>query len=107
MDSDEISLVGVGKLLKSKGFDRVVRIVKRLKEQGYPVHFYVLGDWQNEATFKIYSSKWARTQRYFLGYQLNPYKYIARCDLFVCASFAEGFSTAATESLIIGIPVCT
>ena len=27
--------------------------------------------------------------------------------MFVCASFAEGFSTAATESLIIGIPVCT
>ena len=43
----------------------------------------------------------------FLGYQLNPYKYVAKCDLFVCASFAEGFSTAATEALIVGTPVCT
>ena len=42
-----------------------------------------------------------------LGYQLNPYKYVAKCDLFICASFAEGFSTAATEALIVGIPVCT
>lgn len=44
MDTDEIKLVGVGKLLKSKGFDRVIRIVKQLKEQKYPVHFYVLGE---------------------------------------------------------------
>ena len=43
----------------------------------------------------------------FLGYQLNPYKYAAKCDLFVCASYAEGFSTAATEALIVGTPVCT
>ena len=42
-----------------------------------------------------------------LGYQTNPYKYVSKCDLFVCASFAEGFSTAATESLIAGTPVCT
>ncbi|MDY3308100.1 MAG: glycosyltransferase, partial [Eubacteriales bacterium] len=26
---------------------------------------------------------------------------------FVCASHAEGFSTAATEALIVGTPVCT
>ena len=42
-----------------------------------------------------------------LGYQTNPYKYVAKCDLFVCASYAEGFSTAATEALIVGTPVCT
>ncbi len=42
-----------------------------------------------------------------LGYQLNPYKFVAKCDLFVCASYAEGFSTAATEALILGTPVCT
>ena len=34
-------------------------------------------------------------------------KYMKRCDLFVCASHAEGFSTAATEALIVGLPVCT
>ena len=42
-----------------------------------------------------------------LGYWTNPYKYVAGCDLFLCASTAEGFSTAATEALIVGTPVCT
>ena len=42
-----------------------------------------------------------------MGYKDNPYKYIKNSDLFVCASIAEGFSTAATEALILGVPVCT
>ena len=43
----------------------------------------------------------------FLGYDTNPYKYVARCDWFICPSFEEGFSTAATEALVVGTPVVT
>lgn len=108
MDSDAIKLVGVGKLLKSKGFDRVARIVKRLKEQGYPVYFYILGEGPERSRLQEYiQQNGLEDSVTLLGYQLNPYKYVAKCDLFVCASFAEGFSTAATEALIVGIPVCT
>lgn len=108
VDSNAIKLVGVGKLLKSKGFDRAVRIVKRLKEQGYPVHFYILGEGPERSNLQkyIYQNE-LEGNITLLGYQLNPYKYVAKCDLFVCTSFAEGFSTAATEALIIGVPVCT
>lgn len=106
--SDEIKLVGVGKLLKSKGFDRVIKIVKRLKEQGYPVHFYVLGEGPERNNLQEYiQQNQLEDNVTLLGYQLNPYQYVAKCDLFVCASFAEGFSTAATEALIVGTPVCT
>ena len=35
----------------------------------------------------------------------NPYKYVAKADLFVCCSRREGFSTAVTESIIVGTPV--
>lgn len=108
MNPDEIKLVGVGKLLKNKGFDRLLRIVKRLKDQGYPVHLYVLGEGPERNNLQEYIQKNDLEDSVtLLGYQLNPYKYIAKCNLFVCASFAEGFSTAATESLILGIPVCT
>lgn len=108
MDSDEIKLVGVGKLLKSKGFDRVLQIVKRLKKQGYLVHFYVLGEGPERNSLQEYIHQNGLEHNVdLLGYRLNPYKYVAKCDLFVCASFAEGFSTAATEALIVGTPVCT
>ena len=108
MSSNEIKLVGVGKLLKDKGFDRVVRIVQQLKEQGYPVHFYVLGEGPERDNLQEYIKKnGLQSSITLLGYQLNPYKFVAKCDLFICASFAEGFSTAATEALIVGTPVCT
>ena len=108
LSPDEIKLVGVGKLLKNKGFDRVVRIVKRLKEQGYPVHFYVLGEGRERSSIQEYVRENGLERNVtLLGYQLNPYRYVAKCDLFVCSSFAEGFSTATTEALIVGTPVCT
>ena len=106
--SNTINLVGVGKLLKSKGFDRVARIVKRLKNQGYRIHFYILGEGPERINLQKYiQQNQLENNVTLLGYQLNPYKYVAKCDLFVCASYAEGFSTAATEALIVGTPVCT
>ena len=105
---DEITLIGVGKILPNKGFDRIARIHKRLRDDGYPVHTYILGVGPQQGEIEQYLQENRLTDSYtFLGYQTNPYKYVSKCDLFVCASFAEGFSTAATEALIVGTPVCT
>ena len=40
-----------------------------------------------------------------LGFQSNPYPYIANSDLFVCSSRSEGYSLVIAESLVLGIPV--
>jgi glycosyltransferase involved in cell wall biosynthesis len=105
---DEVKLIGVGKLLKNKGFDRVLRITKILVDEGYPVHTYILGEGPEKESLQRYiSENQLQEHATLLGYQLNPYKYVLKSDLFVCASFAEGFSTAATEALIVGTPVCT
>ena len=105
---DEIRLVGVGKVIPNKGFDRLARIHKRLREEGYPVHTYILGIGPQQEEIQRYVEGNGLADSFtFLGYQTNPYKYVARCDMFVCASHSEGFSTAATEALIVGTPVCT
>lgn len=104
----EFRICGVGKLMPNKRFDRVLRIHQRLMEQGYSVHTYLLGDGPERKELELFTRKNQLSQSVtFLGYQTNPYKYVANCDLFVCASIAEGFSTAATEALIVGTPVCT
>ena len=41
------------------------------------------------------------------GFQTNPYSYLAKADLFVCSSRAEGYSTVITEALILGLPIIT
>ena len=106
--ADEMKLVGVGKLLPNKGFDRLLRIANYLRDEGYPVHIYLLGVGPEKQKLVAYAKEHGMESAVtFLGYQTNPYKYVAKCDLFVCSSFSEGFSTAATEALIVGTPVCT
>lgn len=107
-DDREIKLVGVGKLLHNKGFHRMLPAVQKLRQDGYPVHLYILGIGPMESELKQQVKTLGISNAVtFLGYDTNPYKYVAKSDLFVCASFAEGFSTAATEALILGTPVCT
>ncbi len=107
-DDGYLRLIAVGTLKKSKGYERLLRIVKSLRDKHYLVHLYVLGTGPLERQLKGFVLENSLMDMVtFLGYQINPYKYIARSDLFVCASYSEGFSTAATEALIVGTPVCT
>ena len=106
--ADEIKLIGVGKIEEVKGFDRLARVHKRLIEEGYPVHTYILGEGSKQDELSAFlEAENIRDSFTFLGYQTNPYKFVKNCDLFVCSSHSEGFSTAATEALIVGTPVCT
>ena len=107
-ENDAIKLCAVGKLIPVKGVDRILRIHRRLQQEGYKLHTYLLGEGAERPMLEKYVTDNALEEQVtFLGYQTNPYKYVANCDLLVCASFAEGFSTAATEALIVGTPVCT
>ena len=104
----EIRLVTAGRLTAVKALDRLIRIHGRLRREGYPVHTYLLGkgELQGELERQIRELGVSDTVS-LMGYQTNPYRYVANCDLFICTSLSEGFSTAATEALIVGTPVCT
>ena len=108
MDDENMRLMAVGTLKESKGYMRLLSIIKRLRDERYSIHLYILGigPLQQEMERFIQANNLQEAVT-LLGYQTNPYKYVSKCDLFVCASFAEGFSTAATEALIVGTPVCT
>lgn len=103
-----INLVAVGTLKKPKGYDRMLSIIKRLHGEGYPVRLYILGIGPMRKAMESYiTANNLRDVVKLLGYHVNPYKYVKKCDLMICASFIEGFSTAVMEALILGIPVCT
>lgn len=105
---EECNICSVGTLKPSKGFDRLIRVHDRLRKDGFPVHTYILGEGPEEKKLKSLAVSLGHEKTVsFLGYHTNPYKYMKQCDLLVCSSFAEGFSTAATEALIVGTPVCT
>lgn len=105
---DEIKLITVGSLKPVKAFDRLIRIHSRLRNAGYPVHTCFLGQGPDLEKLQHLAADLGENKTVsFLGYDSNPYKYVAKSDLFICCSLSEGFSTAATEALIVGTPVCT
>lgn len=106
--AEQIHLCAMGTIFPVKGFERLVHIHCRLREQGYPVHTYLLGEGSDRGKIEAYLRRNGQEDSFtFLGYQTNPYAYLARCELFVCSSYSEGFSTAVTEALTLGIPVIT
>lgn len=106
--NDEINICVVGKVALRKGSDRIVRIQKKLVNDGLKTHFYFLGVGPDEENVKNLAEQLGVADTVtILGYQTNPYKYVSKCNMFVCASLAEGFSTAATEALILGVPIVT
>lgn len=101
-------LVTTGRLEMQKGYDRLVRIVKWLVDDGLKFKLWILGAGTQEVSLKGYVKENGLTDVvFFLGFHSNPYKYIAQGDLFVCSSRSEGYSTAVTEALILGVPVIT
>lgn len=107
-DDGRIRLIAVGTLKQSKGYLRLLNIIRRLRDEQRPVHLYILGigPLQRDMETIIHQNRLQNCVT-LLGYKTNPYAYVSKCDLFVCASYAEGFSTAATEALIVGTPLCT
>ena len=103
---NEISILSTGKITPVKGYDRLARVQKKLIDAGYKTHIYILGAGKDREEIEKYTAENAIADSFtFLGFQENPYKYVAKADLFVCSSRREGFSTAVSEALVLGVPV--
>jgi glycosyltransferase involved in cell wall biosynthesis len=107
-DKDTYNIVSVGKIIAVKAFMRLAHIHKELLDEGIKNHVYVLGVGDEQTKIEKYLHENNLTDTFtFLGYHTNPYKYVKACDLYVCSSLSEGFSTSVTEALIVGTPVVT
>lgn len=100
------NIISIGRLTKAKGFDRLIKAHKRLLDRGIRQNLIILGSGELEQNLKTLARVLGvGASVKFLGFKENPYKYLAHADLFVCSSRREGFSTAVTEALILGIPI--
>ncbi len=104
--SNEVNVFSVGRLTNQKGYDRLIEVHNKLINEGIKHHIYILGtgDAQEKLVQKIQEYNIGDTF-HLMGFTDNPYKYVKAADMFICSSRREGFSTAVTESLIVGTPV--
>ncbi len=100
--------VTVGRLCSQKGYDRLLKVHKRLLEDGLSHTLWILGEGEERAALEAYIKQYDLQETVqLLGFWKNPYPFMAQADFFVCSSRAEGFSTVATEAILLGVPVVT
>jgi glycosyltransferase involved in cell wall biosynthesis len=103
-----ILFVTVGRLEKQKGYDRLLEIALELRKTHDRFEIWILGKGQEQQRMEDYIQENDLEQNVkLLGFQDNPYKFMKKADAFICSSRAEGFSTVATEAIILGLPVIT
>lgn len=103
---DKIIISTVGRLTEVKGYDKLIRVAKKFKDTGYSLLFQIVGDGEDREKLKTMSEDLG-LQEYvsFLGFQSNPYPYIANSDIFVSSSLSEGMSRVICEAFVLAIPV--
>lgn len=102
----KFQLLIVGTLNKNKGQIRLLHILSEMVKKDSEIGLWIVGDGEyRDLINETISDLGLESNVEMLGYQNNPYPFFKRCDVYVCASYAEGFNTAITEALILGIPV--
>ncbi|MCH1624888.1 glycosyltransferase [Ferdinandcohnia quinoae] len=105
---NQVNVCTVGRLVREKGFDRLLRVHKRLIDSGHMHTLYIFGDGAGDSALREFIvENNIQDTVHLMGFKKNPYKYMKQCDLFVCSSRYEGLSTAVSEAIILGLPVVT
>lgn len=105
---DVVTFISCGRLTVQKGFDRLIRIHKRLIDEKFKCELWIVGGGSEYDKLNDYITENNLTDSVILfGFQSNPYKYIANADVFVCSSNTEGYSSVVTEAIILQLPVIT
>lgn len=104
--SDTFRFISLGRLEEQKGYDRLIPIIANLRSEGLNVELWIFGQGSHYGKLHKMINAFALEDYVMLwGFKSNPYAYFKYCDVFVCSSRNEGYSTAVTEALILGLPV--
>ncbi len=118
-------LISSGRLAEQKNQAPLLDVLAGLKAAGSDAKCFLLGDGHLRAPLLARAhalglrtwTTWdaaeggpalsADFDLYFLGFQSNPFKYLAKADLFVFPSDFEGFSLALIEALGCGLCIAS
>jgi glycosyltransferase involved in cell wall biosynthesis len=98
-------IVTVGRLTRQKGQWHLIRFFKQVKEAIPDIKLIILGQGELEDYLKsLVRDLDLENDVLFLGFQRNPFKFIARSILFVMPSLYEGFPNTLAEAMACGVP---
>jgi glycosyltransferase involved in cell wall biosynthesis len=98
-------IMGIGRLTRQKDFATLIRAFARLRP-ACPSRLVILGDGSDrDELTRLAGELGVAGDVNLVGFQPNPYAWLARCRLFVLSSRWEGSPNALTEAMALGVPV--
>lgn len=98
-------ILAAGRLTPQKDFPTLIRAFARVRA-GRDCRLLILGEGNaRPALAALIAELGLGDQAALVGFQSNPYPYLARAALFVLSSAWEGSPNVLTEALALGIPV--
>lgn len=101
-DSKVPTFISVGTVFPQKGFDRLLRVHKRLLDDGFPHKILIVGDGYDLENIKKLKSELELDETVtLLGFSDNPYPYFKNANFYILSSRYEGFPTVLFEAITL------
>ena len=102
VSKEDIILCSVSRInYYGKGFDRIIEVAKKLRDQQVPFKWLIVGDGENDILKKEIEDNDLNNHFIMCGPQNNPYPFIKLCDLFLLLSRHEGKPISVSEALVL------
>ncbi len=101
-------LLSVMRICEQKGFDFIVPVLKRLRDNGYFVRWYILGTGERsdiDTLIEAAMSEGVADMLILLGTTTNPYPYLRDCDIYIQPARYEGKPISVEEAKIMYKPI--
>ena len=99
-------VINVARLEEQKGQEYLIRSFVRIKKEIPLTKLVILGEGHLEHKLRDLAKGLGLEQDVvFLGWQKNPFKFLAYSKVFVLSSLWEGFPNTLLEAMALGLPV--
>lgn len=101
-DKNIPTFISVGTVFPQKGFDRLLKVHKKLLNEGFQHKILIVGDgYDFENIKKLKSDLGVDETATMLGFTDNPYPYFKNADFYILSSRYEGFPTVLFEAITL------
>lgn len=98
-------ILACGRLVVQKGYPHLIQAFAQLILK-IPATLIILGDGElKQEVLQLIKNYQLQDDVKLLGFQENPYAYMASADLFVLSSIYEGFGNVIVEAMACNVPV--